>query len=168
MNFGSGHVIEDKFSKNHRFSGSGQIYTSAKEAKYMITAANNVSLYFYQPKKLELYEDSLIVTQARTGQDNWHARYRGQKIFVHPKFTGPESGYDIAIVQLRREKVQDAHTTKPSLDYFHKLYDIEAAKEAGIKDPLEYSALNICGYPADPPEVKGDLWQMDGCVSKII
>ena len=87
LNFGSGQIVQDRFSKLHWFTGSGQIYTSPKEAVYIITAASNVSLYTYQEKKLELYESCLCVHQAKTG-DKYHAKYRGKKIFVHPKFTG--------------------------------------------------------------------------------
>lgn len=40
------------------------------------------------------------------------------KFWPHPKFTGPESGYDIAIVQLKNREVDYNPEKKPQQDCF--------------------------------------------------
>ena len=33
---------------------------------------------------------------------------------------------------------------------------------------MEYSSLSISGYPSDSPDLKDNLWSIDGCVKSIV
>ena len=97
--------------------GTGTMYGSEfyhenqdpmKVKKYVITSVQCVMKFIKKKheQEMEIFKD-LHFYRARQGPDNYYAKYKCVNVVVHPKYTGPLSGFDICIVMCQLVNKKD-------------------------------------------------------------